>query len=293
MNRIKKPLVLALCLLLSIPWNQVIAASAERVLDPGTRVYLVLDKGVTSERGEFDVGNVIPCRVWRDVEQSGTIFIKGGTPAACQVDKIKRRQMGGGEGKISVAALETQSADGQKVMLSGGYNKDGGGRKAVVWTVGLLLLWPVLFVPGKQAILPPGTVFDATTVNAVHRQIEGSAAASVPKLNLSGMGSGLVAEVLLDDLLQQKKPDIMRIKLQKDGGMPNQLVIDSVNGKSVDAIGLKLTGQKSVDGTQEAVGEVKLKPLAAHFQKGINRFDVAYQESGERKAVEVILDVQM
>lgn len=293
MKQFKRSLTAALCFLISVPWNSVIAASADRVLDQGTRVYLVLDKEVTSERGEFDVGNVIPCRVWRDVEQGGILFIKGGTPAACQVEKIKRRQMGGGEGKISVTGLETQSADGQKVMLSGGYNKDGGGRKAVVWTVGLLLLWPVLFVPGKQAILPPGTVFDVTTVNALHYRVEGPGPASVPKLNLAGMGSGLTAEVMLDDLLQQKKPDTMRIKLQKDGGIPGQLVVDSVNGKLVDAISLKLSDQKEVDGTPEAIGEIKLKPLAAHFQKGINRFDVAYREAGERKSVEVILDVQM
>lgn len=201
--------------------------------------------------------------------------------------------MGGGEGKVSVAGLETQSVDGQKVMLAGGYNKDGGGRKAVVWTVGLLLLWPVLFVPGKQAILPPGTVFDVSTVNNLHYKVEVSAAATVPKLNLASVSSGLVAEVMLDDLLQQKKPDTLRIKLQKDGGIPSPLAIDSVNGKSIEAISLKLKDEKTVDETQEAIGEVKLKQLAAHFQKGINRFDVVYRESGERKAVEVLLDVQM
>ncbi len=50
---------------------------------------------------------------------------------------------------------------------------------------------------------------------------------------------------------------------------------------------------KAADGEVTAVCEVKLKPLAKHFQKGVNRFEVAYLGSDERSAAEVILDVQM
>jgi hypothetical protein len=38
--------------------------------------------------------------------------------------------------------------------------------------------------------------------------------------------------------------------------------------------------------------ETKVKPLAKHFRKGINRFEVATAGT-EREAVEGILDVQM
>ena len=122
------------------------------------------------------------------------MFLKGGANASCRVDTVKRSNMGGTEGKISLAGLDAKSIDGQNVMLSGGYNKEGSGRKAVVWTVGLLLLWPVLFVPGGAAELPPGTVFDVTTVNDV--TLKGDPSAAPPRrVNLSGLaGSALSAE---------------------------------------------------------------------------------------------------
>jgi hypothetical protein len=237
-----------------------------------------------------DVGEIIPCRVWRDVEFGGTTFIKGGTPATCRVDKVSRSNMGGVQGKISIAGVETHAVDGQTVMLSGGYNKEGGGRKAVVWTVGLLLLWPVLFVPGGAAELPPGLVFDVSTVNDV--RLEGLDTPSRPTIRLSGLKNGLSAEFMLDDFLNQSKPETFRLKLSASDALPNSLTIDAVNGKTIDPIALAVHDMKTVDGSSEAIGDIKVKALSKYFSKGINRFDVAYQEDGERKAVEVILDIQ-
>jgi hypothetical protein len=251
---VAKSVILLLSALLVVqPWAAAVASTADRVLPSGSRIYLVTDKEVSSKRGESEVGMTVPCRVWRDVEHEGTVFIKGGANASCRVDTVKRSNMGGTEGKISLAGLDARSVDGQNIMLSGGYNKEGSGRKAVVWTVGLLLLWPVLFVPGGAAELPPGTVFDVTTVNDL--TLKGEPGAAPPRrVNISGLaGSAL----------------------------------------SVDAIPVQITSPKEADGTAEAVGEIKLKPLAKHFQKGINRFEVAWQDGGERKATEVILDVQM
>lgn len=291
---VAKSVILLLSALLVVqPWAAAVASTADRVLPSGSRIYLVTDKEVSSKRGESEVGMTVPCRVWRDVEHEGTVFIKGGANASCRVDKVKRSNMGGTEGKISLAGLDARSVDGQNIMLSGGYNKEGSGRKAVVWTVGLLLLWPVLFVPGGAAELPPSTVFDVTTVNDL--TLKGEPGAAPPRrVNLSGLaGSALSAEAMIDDLLAQQKPETLRLKLSKDAPLPGKLVIDSVNGKSVDAIPVQITSPKEADGTAEAVGEIKLKPLAKHFQKGINRFEVAWQDGGERKATEVILDVQM
>ncbi len=290
----KNLILLLAALLVGQPWAAALASTADRVLPSGSRIYLVTDKEVSSKRGESEVGMVVPCRVWRDVEAEGTVFIKGGANAACRVDKVKRSNMGGTEGKISLAGLEARSIDGQTVMLSGGYNKEGSGRKAAVWTVGLLLLWPVLFVPGGAAELPPGTVFDVTTVNDLSLKMESGAGAPPRRVNLSGLaGSALSAEAMVDDLIAQQKPETLRLKLSKDSPMPAKLVIDSVNGKSVDAIPVQITSPREADGTAEAIGEIKLKPLAKHFQKGINRFEVAWQDGGDRKATEVILDVQM
>lgn len=272
--------------------SAVSVASDTKTLPAGTRFYLVTDQAVSSKRGESDAGMPVMCRVWRDVEVNGTIFIKGGTPASCRVDKVKRSNMGGIEGKVSLGGVETKSVDGQNVMLQGGYNKEGSGRKAVVWTVGLLLLWPTLFVPGGAAELPPGTVFDVSTVNNLSMAVESS---TRPRLNLSSIAGGTSAEILLDDFLAQSKPEFLRVRLTVPGDTikTDAVKIDSVNGKQIDPISMKVLESKTEDGETVAVCEVKVKPLSKHFQKGINRFDVSYLGSGERQATEVILDVQM
>lgn len=268
------------------------ALAAAPTLDPGTRIFLTLDENVSSARGGDDVGTLVRCRVWRDVESRGVVFIKAGTPATCRVDKVKRRNMGGTEGNVSIGGVETRSTDDQMVMLSGGYHKEGAGHKAVVWTVGLLLLWPVLFVPGGNAELPPGTVFDVATVNTL--KLADAAAASAPRVvNLTSLGAGLSAEFMLDDFADQPKHDVFRIKVSKDGQLPAKLTIDNVNGKPVEAMVLAVSKVATADGESSGVAEIKAKTLAKFFARGINRFEVAYTEGGERKATEVVMDVQM
>jgi hypothetical protein len=262
-------------------------------LQAGTRVYLALDELVTSRRGGDDVGTVVRCRVWRDVEQGGVVFIKAGTPATCRVEKVGRRNIGGFEGHVAVGGVETRSVDGQTVTLTGGYNKEGDGHKAVVLTVGLLLFWPALFVPGGNAELPPGTVFDVSTVNDL-QLATGVAKAAPAVVDLRGMGSsGLSAEFMVDDFVQQPKHDTFRIRVSKDGDIPARLVIDSVNGKPIDPIPLSVKDVAVKDGQASGVAEVGAKAVAKHFVRGINRFEVAYDDGGQRQAVEVIMNVQM
>jgi hypothetical protein len=255
-------------------------------------MYLALDEQVSSARGGDDVGTIVRCRVWRDVEVAGVVYIKGGTPATCRVDKVARRNMGGFEGKVSVGGVETRSADGQIIMLSGGYHKEGSGHKAVVWTVGLLLFWPALFVPGGNAELPPGTVFDVATVNDL--KLAASAMPTAPRVvDLRGLGNTFSAQFMLDDFLAQQKHDTFRIQVAKDGELPSRLVIDNVNGKSIEPIVLNMKDVSSKDGTATATAEVAAKPLAKHFARGINRFEVSFDDGGQRRAAEVVMDVQM
>lgn len=267
------------------------ALADSTTLQAGTRLYLTLDEGVTSARGGGDVGAIVRCRVWRDVEDRGVLFIKAGAPATCRIDKVSRRNMAGTEGKVSVGGVETHAVDGQTVMLSGGYNKEGAGHKAVVWTVGLILFWPALFVPGGNAELPPGTVFDVETVNNLPLE------AAVPRnvVDLRGLAgtAGLSAQFMLDDFAQQPKHDTFRIKVAREGGLPARLVIDNVNGRAIDPIDLKIKNPGTQDGQATAVAEIDAKVLVKHFVRGINRFEVAYDAGGQRQAVEVVMDVQM
>ncbi len=266
-------------------------ATVAKELPAGSKVFLTLDEGVTSKRGESEVGQVIRCRVWRDVDAGGMAFIKAGTPGTCKIDKVKRRNMGGMEGKISIAGIDTTSVDGQSVMLSGGYNKEGSGRKAVVWTVGLLLLWPVLFVPGGAAELPPGTIFDTYTASALH--IEADVSTPSRAINLAGVLSDYSAEFMLDEFVNSKKPENFKIKITKTGAFPSDFMIDNVNDKPIEPIPLKLSAPSTADDVTTAFAEVGVKTLAKHFQKGINRFQVAYKEGQERVGTEVLIEIQM
>ena len=267
------------------------SADTAPTLQAGTRLYLSLDDTVSSARGGDDIGTIVRCHVWRDVEDQGVVFIKSGTPATCNVSKVSRRNMGGFEGHVAVAGLETKAVDDQPVTLAGGYNKEGAGHKAVGLTIGILLFFPVLFIPGGNAELPPGTVFDVTTVNDLRLSPAVSAAAA-PVVDLRGLANGLTAEFMLDDFVKEPKHDSFRIKVTKDGALP-PLVIDTVDGKTIDAIPLTVTDTTTADGVASGVVAVDPKLLAKYFVRGINRFEVAYTEDGQRKATEVILNVQM
>lgn len=95
------------------------------------------------------------------------------------------------------------------------------------------------------------------------------------------------------EFVQQKKAEVLKIKVTKDEPFPSSFFIDNVNGKTVEPLALTTGETKTADGTAEAVCEIKIKPLAKHFQKGINRFEVAYDDQGQRIGTEVILDIQM
>jgi hypothetical protein len=114
-----------------------------------------------------------------------------------------------------------------------------------------------------------------------------------PLINLAGIASGFSADVDYQAFEKEEKPKVFRINLAVDGALPKEFVIDTVNGKPVDPISLEIT--QSMPGTENstAVGEVGIKKLLKHFSKGINRFDVSYQDHAGRHATEVILNIQI
>lgn len=268
-----------------------LAANAP-MLPAGSQIYLELEDKVTSAHGDDDVGTIVRCQVWRDVESEGVLFVKGGTPATCRVNKVSHNGMAGGKGKVAIGAVETHTVDGQSVMLAGGYNKEGASHSAVVWTTTILLFWPAIFIHGGNALIPPGTVFDASTVN--DQALGSYATAGAPKtIDLRGMSDGFAADFMLDDFVAQPKHETMRIKLSKSDQLPARIFVDSVNDKPVDPIPVILKDVAVGNGMATAIAEVPTSALAKHFVKGINRFDLAYKDGVGRKATEVIVNVEM
>jgi hypothetical protein len=199
--------------------------------------------------------------------------------------------MFGMKGKLALGAVETRTTDGQVVSLTGGYHKEGKSYAAATTTVTLLLFWPAMFVFGKAAELPAGTVFDAFTVNTMKVRLEGQEAA--PAVNLSSiLGPQFSAEFLMDNLIGEKPPDNFQIRVTGPSDMPAALAIDAVNGKPIDPMELTIVSSTPVDEKIEVLAEVSVRKLTKHFQKGINRVDVSYSVDGKREAAEAILNAQ-
>jgi hypothetical protein len=271
-----------------------IVYAAEAIIPDGTPVYLSTTETVVGKKSQTAVGAFVPARVWRDVIVDGNILIKGGTRATTKVASITGRKVFGIKGKMSIAAVETTTVDGQTVFLTGGYNKEGKSRMGVSLGVGLLLLWPVLFVPGKAAELPAGTVMDSFTSGAMTVNIPGSEKTRAT-INLNSLMSGFSVEVLYDLLTNEKKPTYFDFLITTDLDAPSEFSIDVINGVEIKPMKLKILSVEVNEEDEEKLirANVKIKTLAKKLKKGINTFDVAYNEGNERVSEEVILQIEI
>ncbi len=59
-------------------------------------------------------------------------------------------------------------------------------------------------------------MFDVSTVNDVRLKVDGAAAGTPQRINLSSLAGGLTAEAMLDDLLKQEGPETPSLKLGED-----------------------------------------------------------------------------
>src|SRR5262245_33151385 len=291
--RCSRPRAFALLMIsLSVIFPAARAAEVIQTLPQDMHVYLTLKESISGKRNQAEVGQTVKCAVWRDLMVGGKTVIPAGTPAVCKVDAIRHAQIAGVEGKMSIGAIEITAPNGNAIPLRGGYMKEGEGRKALSITLGVLFLIPIL-IPGSAAELPDGMVFDAYTVQSTALKVEAGDASPPPVLNLANVASGFTADVDYQAFEKEEKPKVFRINLSVDGALPKEFVIDTVNGNPVDPIPLAITQSSPGADGSTAVGEVGIKKLLKHFIKGINRFDVSYQDDAGRHATEVILNIQI
>jgi hypothetical protein len=278
--------LVSFCLLFQIQ----LAFATSIQLPTSTRVYVETQQDLIGKGNQVQEGQSVRAQVWRDVVVNGHVVIAAGTPVIAKVDLYKRRQIAGVKGTMTIAAYETESLDGQVIQLSGGYHKEGKSRMALSITLGVLFILPI-FIPGKAAELPSGTVFDAYIDN--NWQIELGETPQVRKVNLSYMGADIEAELLYEKFEEQEKPKYFEFQIIVPENAPNKFVIDRVNSESVEPIKLKTISENVEDDELVVNAQVKIKTLLKKFSKGINTIEIASLEGDQRVAVKLIIDIEI
>jgi hypothetical protein len=268
-------------------------SSAETITIPSnTMIYVETDQPVSGKTKQTQEGQVVRSTVWRDVEVNGHVVIKAGTPALVRVDSIKGGRIAGRKGKMTLGAYDTTAIDGTRIDLSGGYLKEGKGRIALTATLAAVVFLPLIFIKGKSADLPRGTVFDAYAKQNIDIDVSGQKKAG-QIINLSGaVGPRLQVDVLYDELTAVEKPEMFAFSITAPTAANGNFAIDTINNAKIDPLKLETTSE-IVEGDKSTWrGEVKIKDLGKDFKKGINTFEIASTINGERVGEEVILDIQ-
>jgi hypothetical protein len=221
---------------------------------------------------------------------NGQVLIAAGAPVIAKVDAVKHRNIAGVKGTMTVGAYETESVDGQAIQLSGGYHKDGKNRMALSITLGVLFILPI-FIPGKAAELPAGTVFDANVDR--NWQIDVGDSAGTQKINLSFMGSDISAELLYEKFEGQEKPKYFEFQISVPQDTSRTFVIDRVNSEAIDPLKLKNISENIEDDELVINAQIKIKKLLKKFVKGINTIEIASLEGNERMATKLIIDIEI
>ena len=96
-------------------------------------------------------------------------------------------------------------------------------------------------------------------------------------------------------LADAKKPVAFDFLITTDLDAPTDFVIDVINNESVEPLPLKtISAEDNEEDEERAVrASIKIKKLAKQFRKGINTFEIAYDNQGERMAEEVVLQIEM
>ncbi len=267
---------------------QVFAATVR--LSTGTRVYVETKEDLIAKGDKVTQGQMVRAQVWRDVVVDGRILIEAGTPVIAKVDHVKRRQIAGVKGEMKIGAYETESIDGQTIQLSGGYHKEGKSRMALSITLGVLFILPI-FIPGKAAELPAGTIFDAYIDRSWHIDVGDTASARV--VNLSFLGSDIEAELLYDKLEEQEKPKYFEFEIIVPAEAPREFVIDRINSETITPLKLKNISETVEDDEVIINAQIKIKTLVKKFEKGINSIEIAGSTGDERVSTKLIINIEI
>ena len=260
------------------------AAWARTVTIPdGTRVFLETEDDLLGKKDNVTIGQVVPSIVQRDVILDGAIVIPRGATAFVKVDEFEKNRIAGRRGKIVLGAYEVQATGGVPLQLGGGYNKSGQSHVVRTAVLAGVVLWPLVFMKGKPAHLPPGTVFDAYVDGTFEVEIADDApVVTAPEPD------PVTVEILYDRLEQEKKAKYLHFAVSPVPAGATVKVTE-INGYPVDPVIVE-----PEEATQDGfVGSIKLKKITKRLKPGFNEFTIRVEDSTRRRIGRVLLDVQI
>lgn len=253
--------------------------AAEVLVPAGTTVYAELQQRLTSKKDIHQAGDPARATVWRDVVVDGRTVIQKGTSIVVKIKSIKPKRLTGRRGSLELEALSVKGADGTELILDGGYDASGNQRVALASSLATALDWSVTVLKGKEAVLPPGTLFDAQV--KVSTRVDGSALRPPPS-------SGFDVRVLYDNIAD--KEDYLPLQIKRCGIVIGDAGVVTVNDQALsESIPVEILDSQVMDECVQYRARIELKQLGRHLGVGINRFEVESQ--AER--TEVILAVEL
>jgi hypothetical protein len=261
-------------------------ALAETITVPaGTRIFGELEQEVTSNIEQFATDDPVMGHVWQDVVVAERTVIRAGTPLVLRISDIAKRKVFGRGGEVEVRAVSVTAVDGTVVFLDGGYDREAENRIILTASLFALVAWPTAFIKGKEAILPPGTVFDAALLADMVVTVPDDAPRIIPPTTTPN----LRVEILYATMEEKAKDLPFRMTLCERGS-PGAFEIALVNDSPIEEpVEIETAATALVDGCHVTTGNADLKELGAHLAKGINRLTV----SGTGESAEVLLDIEM
>ena len=241
----------------------------ELIIPQGTVVFGALDERITSNGNKSRIGYPVDGHVWKDVVVDGHTIIRAGTPIELRISRLEGKSIGGVGGSLEIMAVSVKAVDGTEISLNGGYDQSASDISGLTRAL-TMFIWPASFLPGRNAVLDVGTVFDSSIPANTRLALPDGA---LPTLKLSARPD-LVVDVIYDDIDQKERTLPLSLMLCNKE-YTREAHITSVNDDKVKPILVTIIIGKRGDKCHDFTGRVNLESLQEHFKAGINRFTVS------------------
>ena len=135
----------------------------------GTSIPLELQETISSKT--IYEGQTVQFKVKADLIQNGLLLVKAGEILSGIVVKAEKASELGKEGQLHIRVNQVPATDGQMIPLSGNIYKEGENRSRESIGIAALIFWPALFMKGKEAEIPAGSIFNTDVAQTMFFKI--------------------------------------------------------------------------------------------------------------------------